>query len=255
MSTFVLVNFVTLFWCHLIAFIVLCGYNEFDVSKRLQDSHYPQNSHYQWDSHHPRRVTILWMVTAPKLKTNAKMNTISYLSQNDHSLSLGQWPIVTSMVIHLYHDGHPPSPKSPRLSTAIQRLVTHPSIQPPSISRLVTYHPKEGHQTSKGQSPNIQRTVTHLPWDGHPTYPVWTLTRATILMKVTHHPKPFSHKQMHTHKNTHKHTNTHTNTHTHTLSHTHTHTHTLTHTHTHTLLICIEETFQRVLTFGLKVIY
>ena len=41
MSTFVLVNFVTLFWCHLIAFIVLCGYNEFDVSKRLQDSHYP----------------------------------------------------------------------------------------------------------------------------------------------------------------------------------------------------------------------
>ena len=51
MSTFVLVNFVTLFWCHLIAFIVLCGYNEFDVSKRLQDSHYPYNGHYQWDSH------------------------------------------------------------------------------------------------------------------------------------------------------------------------------------------------------------
>ena len=70
---------------------------------------------------------------------------------------------------------HPPpdgQPQSPRLSTAIQRLVTHPSIQPPSISHLVTYHPKEGHPTSKRYSPNIQRIVTHLPLDGNPTYPV-----------------------------------------------------------------------------------
>ena len=137
MSTFVLVNFVTLFWCHLMTFIVLCGYNEFDVSKRLQDSHYPQNGHYQWDSNHIRMVTILRMVFAPKLKTTAKMKTISYLFQNDHSLSLGQWPIVTSMVTHLYHDGHPPSP---RCSATITKTVNrHPKASHPPIHTTSLY--------------------------------------------------------------------------------------------------------------------
>ena len=165
MSAFVLVNFVTLFWCHLIAFIVLCGYKEFDVSKRLQDSHYPQNGHYQWDSHQPRRVTILRMVTAPMLKTNAKMNTISYLSLT-----------FLRILVHSHQYGYPSL--SPRWSATITKTVTHPSIQPPlslnqspTILRKVIQHQRESHKTSKGQSLTFSGMVIQLTQYGHSPEP------------------------------------------------------------------------------------
>ena len=47
-------------------FRALCGYNEFDVSNILQDSHHPQNGYYQCNHH--RTVTI---PINPRIKTQS----------------------------------------------------------------------------------------------------------------------------------------------------------------------------------------